>query len=164
MPHQHDLAILVLQHPAAQLTQQAGKLWGLADDRCALMGQAALIHGIGRAAVPNRIWNTPGPLLAGDLERVRLVPYWTLQATSQIEGLSVAGQLAAHAYERLDGSEYFRSLCGDALKVEHRLLAAALAWTALRADRPWRQAFDESDAERALMQEAGRGCLDTQVC
>jgi len=148
----------------AQLTQQAGKLWGLTGDACALMGQAALIHGMGRAAVPNRIWNSPGPLLAGDLERVRLVPYWTLQAASQTEELAVPGQMAAHAYERLDGSGYFRALGADSLKAEHRLLAAALAWTALLADRPWRPALNESEAERLLMQEAERGCFDAQAC
>lgn len=149
---------------AAQLTQQAGRLWGLADDACVLMGQAALIHGMGRAAVPNRIWNSPGPLLAGDLERVRLVPYWTLQAASQIEGLAAAGKMAAHAYERLDGSGYFRALSGESLKAEHRLLAGALAWAALRSDRPWRQALSESDAERLLVQEAERGRFDLQAC
>ena len=45
-------------------------------------------------------------------------------------------------------------LDGDALQPEHRLLAAALAWQALRCVRPWRPAFSDSDAERQLLDEA----------
>ena len=119
---------------------------------------------LGRAAVPNRIWSTPGPLLEGDLESVRLVPYWTHRACSQIGGLSEAGQLAAHAYERLDGSGYFRSLSGDALSGEHRLLSAALAWLALRGERPWRAAFSDEQAARVLLDEAEQGRFDPRAC
>ncbi|AVO56249.1 phosphohydrolase [Ectopseudomonas mendocina] len=149
---------------AASLVRDAGRLLGLPEPRIELLAKAALIHGMGRAAVPNRIWSTPGPLLEGDLESVRLVPYWTHRACSQIGGLSEAGQLAAHAYERLDGSGYFRSLSGDALSAEHRLLSAALAWLALRGDRPWRAAFSDEQAARLLQAEAEQGRFDPRAC
>ncbi|WP_280285659.1 HD domain-containing phosphohydrolase [Pseudomonas sp. BN415] len=149
---------------AADLVREAARLWGLPSGSVEQLGRAALIHGIGRAAVPNRIWNTPGPLLAGDQEQVRLVPYWTLRACGQIGGLTVPGQLAAHAYERLDGSGYFRAFSGDSLQPEHRLLAAALAWQALRAERPWRPAFSDGEAARLLETEAGQGRFDPRAC
>lgn len=149
---------------AAELARSAGKLWGLPGTAIDLLGKAALIHGMGRAAVPNRIWNHPGRLLEGDLEQVRLVPYWTLRASGSTCGLSAPGQLAAHAYERLDGSGYFRSLGGDQLQAEHRLLAAALAWQALRAERPWRPAFSEGEAAGVLEAEAGQGRFDPRAC
>lgn len=149
---------------SAELVRDAAKLWGLADPAIEQLGKAALIHGIGRAAVPNRIWNLPGPLLDGDLEQVRLVPYWTSRTCKQIPELVVPGQLAANAYERLDGSGYFRGLDGDALQPEHRLLAAALAWQALRCVRPWRPAFSDSDAERLLLDEAAKGRFDPRAC
>lgn len=149
---------------ASNLVRDAGRLWGLPDARIELLAKAALLHGLGRAAVPNRIWSTPGPLLEGDLESIRLVPYWTHRACSQIGGLSEAGQLAAHAYERLDGSGYFRSLSGDALSAEHRLLSAALAWLALRGERPWRPAFSDEQAARVLLDEAEQGRFDSRAC
>jgi HD-GYP domain-containing protein (c-di-GMP phosphodiesterase class II) len=148
----------------ASLVRDAARLWGLPEARIELLAKAALIHGLGRAAVPNRIWSTPGPLLDGDLEAVRLVPYWTHRACSQIGGLNEAGQLAAHAYERLDGSGYFRSLSGDALQAEHRLLSAALAWLALRGERPWRAAFSDEQAARVLLDEAEQGRFDPRAC
>ncbi len=149
---------------AAVLVRDAGRLWGLSESRIELLAKAALIHGMGRAAVPNRLWSTPGPLLEGDLESVRLVPYWTHRACSQIGGLSEAGQLAAHAYERLDGSGYFRSLSGEALHAEHRLLSTALAWQALCSERPWRAAFSDAQATQLLNGEAEQGRFDPRVC
>lgn len=149
---------------AAELVREAARLWGLSELSTGLTAKAALIHGIGRAAVPNRIWNTTGALLDGDFEQVRLVPYWTSRACSQIPELAMPGRVAANAYERLDGSGYFRELGSDALQPEHRLLAAALAWQALRSERPWRPAFNENDAGQLLLGEAAQGRFDPRAC
>ncbi|WP_460135164.1 HD domain-containing phosphohydrolase [Pseudomonas sp. S1_E04] len=149
---------------SADLVRAAAQLSGLSQAAADQLGQAALIHGIGRAAVPNRVWNTPGALLEGDVEQARLVPYWTSRVCSQIPSLAVVGQLAAHAYERLDGSGYFRSLNGAALSDEQRLLAATLAWEALRNERPWRPAFSEEQATRVLLDEARQGRFDPRAC
>ena len=149
---------------SAELVREAARLWGLSEQSGDQAAKAALVHGIGRAAVPNRIWNTAGGLLDGDLEQVRLVPYWTSRTCGQIPELSAPGRLAANAYERLDGSGYFRGLEGDALPAEQRLLAAALVWQALRCERPWRPAFTDSDAERLLLDEAAQGRFDPQAC
>ncbi|SEE70631.1 HD domain-containing phosphohydrolase [Pseudomonas migulae] len=149
---------------SAELVREAARLWGLPEQSADQAAKAALIHGIGRAAVPNRIWNTTGVLLDGDLEQVRLVPYWTSRTCGQIPELSAPGRLAANAYERLDGSGYFRGLEGDALPAEQRLLAATLVWQALRCNRPWRAALSDSDAERLLLDEAALGRFDPQAC
>lgn len=149
---------------SAELVRDAARLWGLAEPAVEQLGKAALIHGVGRAAVPNRIWNMAGPLLDGDLEQVRLVPYWTSRACNQIAELAAPGRIAANAYERLDGSGYFKGLDGDALQPEHRLLAAALAWQALRSVRPWRPALSEGDAERLILDEAAQGRFDPRAC
>lgn len=149
---------------SAELVREAARLWGLSELSTEQAAKAALVHGIGRAAVPNRIWNTTGALLDGDFEQVRLVPYWTSRACSQIPELAMPGRVAANAYERLDGSGYFRELDSHALQPEHRLLAAALAWQALRSERPWRPAFDEIDAEHLLLDEASQGRFDPLAC
>ncbi|WP_031303003.1 LuxR C-terminal-related transcriptional regulator, partial [Pseudomonas sp. EGD-AK9] len=53
---------------------------------------------------------------------------------------------------------------GDALQAEHRLLAASLAWQALRGARPWRPAFSEEQAARLLQDEAQQGRFDPLAC
>ncbi|MDQ7981091.1 HD domain-containing phosphohydrolase [Paraburkholderia sp. SARCC-3016] len=125
--------------------------------------RAGLLHGIGRAAVPNALWDTPGRLPASAWERVRLVPYWTARAGRQTGALADAAELASYAYERGDGSGYFRGLARDALPLEARVLAVSVAWVALRAARPWRAAYGVDEAAKLLREDAAGGRFDPQV-
>lgn len=136
---------------------------GLDADSRRRAHRAALIHGIGRAAVPNTVWNTPGPLPASAWERVRLVPYWTARAARQIGALGVEAQIASFAYERADGSGYFRGAAARAIPIEARVVAAAVAWAALGARRPWRAPFTVCQASEHLSREAALGRFDVDV-
>lgn len=133
----------------------------LASDNAAraLVYRAGLIHGIGRAAVPNEVWNLSTSLPAGAWEKVRLVPYWTERAGKQTGALGEAAVLASHAYERQDGSGYFRGMRAPALSLEARVLAASVAWVALRSPRPWRAAMTDEAAIQLLRDEVTRGRL-----
>lgn len=144
----------------AELAQGAAALAGLAPEQQRCLGRAALIHGIGRVAVPNTVWERAGKLGNADWEAVQLVPYWTARAGAQVPTLRAEATLASHLYERLDGSGYFRGLEAEALGMPQRLLAAAGAHAALCAARPWRPAYDEDDAARLLTEEARAGRFD----
>ncbi|WP_223996536.1 LuxR C-terminal-related transcriptional regulator, partial [Burkholderia gladioli] len=78
-------------------------------------------------------------------------------------GLRGAAGLASHAYERLDGSGYFRGLSGTALDVPQRLLAGAVACQALLDARPWRAAHSIDAAAGLLQAEASAGRFDPEV-
>ncbi|MEM5436565.1 HD domain-containing phosphohydrolase [Paraburkholderia diazotrophica] len=124
---------------------------------------AGLIHGMGRAAVPNPIWNAPARLSQAAWEKVRLVPYWTSRAGKQTGALADAAELGSYAYERIDGSGYFRGASGSALSFEARVLATSAAWVALRAARPWRDALSAGEAAKLLRDEAAQGHFDRDV-
>jgi HD-GYP domain-containing protein (c-di-GMP phosphodiesterase class II) len=147
----------------ADLAERAAVLANLSpiEQRC--LGRAALIHGIGRAAVPNVIWQRSGKLDASDWEKLRLVPYWTARAAIHVPALKAEAVLASHVYERLDGSGYFRGLSADTLSLPQRILAAAAAYTALCMPRPWRALLTASDAAHTLETEAAAGRFDIQV-
>ncbi|MCD2519163.1 LuxR C-terminal-related transcriptional regulator [Massilia sp. G4R7] len=147
----------------AGLAERAAALAGLPEAQQACLGRAALIHGIGRAAVPNAVWQRPGKLGGADWEKVRLVPYWTARAGVQIPSLRLEATLASHAYERLDGSGYHRDLDAGTLTMAQRILGAASAYAALRMPRPWRVACEASEAARILAQEAAAGRFDVQA-
>ena len=121
--------------------------------------RAGLIHGIGRAAVPNSIWNLSARLPESAWEKVRLVPYWTSRAGKQAGALGDAAELASYAYERLDGSGYFRGARDQAMTLEARVLAASVAWVALRLARPWRPALCTDAAAQQLRDEVASGRL-----
>lgn len=134
------------------------------DEACeARLYAAALIHGIGRAAVPNGVWNSPGRLSAAEWEQARLVPYWTARAGKQTGTLSQAAELASYAYERLDGSGYFRGVGGAALSLEARVLSAAVAFVALGEKRPWRDALPAGEVAGRLRTEVSEGRFDGAV-
>jgi HD-GYP domain-containing protein (c-di-GMP phosphodiesterase class II) len=139
----------------AELVEAAAALADLPPAQQQCLGRAALIHGIGRAAVPNTVWERDGRLSAADWEKVRLVPYWTARAGAQIPALRAEAALASHAYERLDGNGYFRNLDADGLGQPQRLLAAACAYVALCMPRPWRPAYPPDEAARVLAEQAG---------
>jgi HD-GYP domain-containing protein (c-di-GMP phosphodiesterase class II)/DNA-binding CsgD family transcriptional regulator len=124
---------------------------------------AGLIHGIGRAAVPNAIWNQPTSLAASAWEKVRLVPYWTARAGKQTGVLAEAAELASYAYERQDGSGYFRGASDRTLTLEARVLAASVAWVALRSMRPWRAALSADAAAQVLRDEVADGRLSEEA-
>ncbi|GLU33511.1 HD domain-containing phosphohydrolase [Trinickia caryophylli] len=125
--------------------------------------RAGLIHGIGRAAVPNDVWNLPTPLPASAWEKVRLAPYWAARAGRQTGALGEAAELASYAYERQDGSGYFRGADARALTLEARVLAASVAWIALRSPRPWRAALSAGAAAQTLRSEAADGRLSVEA-
>ncbi len=147
----------------AQLARNAALELGLDASCQQKVYRAALIHGMGRAAVPNMIWDIAGKLSVSAWERVRLVPYWTGRAARQIGSLAGEADIASYAYERPDGSGYYREARAEGIPIEGRILAAAAALTALRFARPWRDAFAEDAAGSLLMAEAAAGRYDTDV-
>ncbi|WP_150669355.1 HD domain-containing phosphohydrolase [Pandoraea anhela] len=147
----------------ADLASRTAQSLALDADMQTQLHAAALLHGIGRAALPNRLWETDGKLSADQWEKVRLVPYWSARAAKQVEGLRHAADLASYAYERLDGSGYFRGVAGSALTTPQRILAASVAFEALLAARPWRQAHTFDEAVDIIEREAGAGKFDPEI-
>ncbi|AJP59665.2 phosphohydrolase [Pandoraea vervacti] len=147
----------------ADLAARTARSLGLDTDVQTQLHAAALLHGIGRAALPNRLWETEGKLSADQWEKVRLVPYWSSRAARQIEGLRQTAELASYAYERLDGSGYFRGVSGPALTTPQRVLATSVAFEALLAPRPWRDAMPFDEAADTLTHDAHAGKFDADV-
>jgi HD-GYP domain-containing protein (c-di-GMP phosphodiesterase class II) len=125
--------------------------------------RAALLHGLGRVAIPNAIWNRPGPFTIADWERVRLNPYWTARAATQIKSLEQEAEIASSTYERLDGSGYFRAARHAATSMEQRILPVASSLLALQAERPWRPALSSNAAIDHLQHQAALSRFDQRV-
>jgi response regulator RpfG family c-di-GMP phosphodiesterase/DNA-binding CsgD family transcriptional regulator len=147
----------------ARLARDCSARAGLDEAACRRAYNAGLIHGIGRAAIPNAVWNAPEPLPAASLERLRLVPYWTSRAAGQIAGLADEAEIASFAFERRDGSGFFRGRSGMAMPPEAQCVAAAEQWVSLRTRRPWRPEFSEAQALDRMDADAGAGRFDRDV-
>lgn len=145
----------------ASAVESAGSRLGLDPAAVRRAVAAALLHGMGRAALPNALWNKQAPLTRAEREQIRLAAYWTARAARELEGLSAEAELASWVFERADGSGHFRGLPPQS--AEAQLLAAAASWIALRSARPWRPAFDEAEAARILRDDAQAGRYDRDV-
>jgi HD-GYP domain-containing protein (c-di-GMP phosphodiesterase class II) len=147
----------------ADLAVDAARQLGLDVPTQALLRYAALVHDIGRVGISTHVWERPGPLSHGDLDRVRLHSAYTGQILRRAPALAPLAELAASAHERLDGSGYARGQRGEALPVAARLLAAADVIAALGEARPHRAACDLATIERIVGDEVTAGRLDREA-
>lgn len=121
---------------------------------------AGWLHDLGWVAVPNLIWDKPGPLNPAEWEQVRLHAYYTERLLARSPVLAPIAELAGAIHERSDGSGYPKSLRAAQLVQEARRLAASDVYCALREARPHRPAFSEQEAAAVLTLEAEAGRLD----
>jgi HD-GYP domain-containing protein (c-di-GMP phosphodiesterase class II) len=121
---------------------------------------AGWLHDLGRVAVPNLIWDKPGPLNEAEREQVRLHAYQTERLLVRSPLLAPTAALAGAVHERCDGSGYPKSLKSAQLDEPSRLLAACDVFCALREDRPHRPAYGVDMATSIITDEARRGGLD----
>ena len=88
----------------AQLATDAARVLGLAEDAVAALRRAALVHDFGTTAVPNSIWDKPGPLTRTEFDRVELHPMLTEQMLRRSPALAALNPVASTHHEKCDGS------------------------------------------------------------
>ncbi|HSR84123.1 MAG TPA: HD domain-containing phosphohydrolase [Streptosporangiaceae bacterium] len=147
----------------AALAGTAGELLGLPAGEVATVRRASLVSGFGRLGISNSIWDKPGPLGAGERERVRMQPYLTERMLQQSSWLAPLGAVAVQLRERMDGSGYPRGLSGSAISVAGRVLGAADAYQSMREPRPYRDALSSGQAAAELRADATAGRLATDA-
>ena len=144
----------------AELAGEAGRRLGLPPEQVLMLHRAGFVHGFGRLGVSNSIWDRPGPLSAGEWERVRMYPYLTERMLHQSAALAPLGEIAVQHRERLDGSGYPRGLSGGTISRPARVLGAVDAYTSMREPRPHRPARSAAEAAAELRAEVRAGRLD----
>lgn len=147
-------------HSVGLLAAAAGQAAGLDSATVEQLRLAGWLHDLGRVAVPNAIWDKPGPLNDAEREQVRLHAYQTERLLARSPVLSPVAALAGGVHERGDGSGYPKALRSAQIDQPTRLLAACDVFCALREDRPHRPAVDADAAAGVLIDDARRGALD----
>ena len=147
----------------AKLASRAAEGCGFDEEEVTAVRRAALVQDVGRVAVPVPIWEKPGPLTAGEWERVRLHPYFSERVLSRSPFLAGLAPVATSHHERLDGSGYHRGVGGGSLTPAARLLAAADAYQAMTEPRPHRDAIPPERAAELIGEERRAGRLDGEA-
>ena len=143
----------------AQLAEEAARLSGHDADVLATVRRAALVHELGTTAVPNSIWDKPGPLTRSEFDRVELHPMLTEQMLRRSAALAGLNPVAAAHHERADASGYHRHLGADGVDGAAGLLAAADVYVAMTSDRADRPAWSTDQAAVELRRLGAVGLL-----
>ncbi len=143
----------------AQLAEESAAQAGLAAPDVLLLRWAALVHDIGRVAVPVNVWAKPGPLTRDEHEQVRLHAYHSERVLDVVPGLRPLARLAGSHGERCDGSGYHRGSRAGDLPLTAWLLAAADCYQAMREPRAHRPALSPVAAADQLCRDAEAGRL-----
>src|SRR5437899_11875308 len=135
---------------------------GMSDAEIQGVKTAALLHDIGKLAVPEHILSKPGPLTQEEFQKIRIHP----QVGAEIIGgvpfpYPVAPLILAH-HERWDGNGYPDGLTGETVPLGARVLAAVDYFDALITDRPFQKGIAVTEAFDQLRLERGKA-LDAHV-
>ncbi len=116
---------------------------------------AALLHDMGKLAVPEHILNKPGKLTEAEYERMKL------HAPLGADMLSAVGfpypvvPIVRHHHENWDGTGYPDGLTGDAIPIGARVLSVVDCYDALRSHRPYRRALSPEQALEIVKERRG---------
>jgi HD-GYP domain-containing protein (c-di-GMP phosphodiesterase class II) len=128
---------------------------GLSTDEAATVGQAGLLHDIGKIGVPEAVLRKRGPLAPEEWEVMRRHPLTGAQIVAPFEFFSSGALIIRHHHERLDGTGYPDGLVGEAIPFGARIIAVADVWDALTSDRPYRPALPPTKAGAYLRDQSG---------
>jgi len=132
---------------------------GFEGDLLIRLRRAALLHDIGKLAVPNRILDKRGRLTPDEWVIVRQHPRHTLSILASVPVFREFAFDASCHHEKLNGTGYHAGLTAPELSLTARIIAVADITDALSAERPYRGPMDRRDACRILGDESNAGAL-----
>jgi diguanylate cyclase (GGDEF)-like protein/putative nucleotidyltransferase with HDIG domain len=117
---------------------------------------AALLHDIGKLAVPEHIISKPGRLTAAEFEKMKIHPLVGAEILGCVNfPYPVVPIVKAH-HEKWDGTGYPCGLAGEQIPIGARILAAVDCFDALTSDRPYRPAWTPEKAIEFIVAESGK--------
>jgi diguanylate cyclase (GGDEF)-like protein len=128
---------------------------GLDEAETERIAAAALVHDVGKVAIPDRILHKPAALDEDDWRLMRDHPVIGERILRTIPGMGAVARIVRHEHERFDGGGYPDGLAGDDVPIGSRIILACDAYHAMTSDRPYRRAMDHDHAVAELARGAG---------
>jgi len=116
---------------------------------------AALLHDIGKLAVPEHILSKPGPLTQEEFQKIRIHPQVGAEIIAAVPFPYPVAPLIMSHHERWDGKGYPQGLAGADIPLGARIVFACDAWDAMTCDRGYRRALSAEVAAEELRANAG---------
>jgi diguanylate cyclase (GGDEF)-like protein/putative nucleotidyltransferase with HDIG domain len=130
---------------------------GMSENEIQGVKTAALLHDIGKLAVPEHILSKPGPLTQEEFQKIRAHPKVGADIISAVPFPYPVAPLILCHHERWDGKGYPTGLKAEDIPLGARILSVVDYFDALMAERPYHKAMSFEAAVGLLQQEAGKG-------
>lgn len=137
-------------------TIMLARTMGIPEPEMIHIRRGALLHDIGKVAIPDRILRKTGPLNPDEREEIKLHPTYAYELLSPISYLRPALDIPYCHHEKWDGTGYPRGLRGEQIPMVARVFAVIDVWDALRSNRPYREAWPDDKVIEYLCAESGK--------
>ena len=135
---------------------EVGKELGLSLGELEALRASALLHDIGKLAVPEYIIAKPGKLTPEEFEKMKIHPVVGAEIVEQVRFPYPVAPIVRSHHEKWDGSGYPDGLSGEQIPVGARILSAVDCLDALASDRQYRRALPLDEAIKVVRSEAGK--------
>jgi len=129
---------------------------GLNQDQLNAVRAAAMLHDIGKLAVPEHILSKPGRLTPEEFEKMKIHPIVGAEILDRVQFPYPVVPIVRSHHEKWAGTGYPDGLKGEAIPIGARILSAVDCFDALASERPYRQAMTPEAAMSAVTAEKGR--------
>ncbi len=138
------------------------KHFRLSEPETEALRAGALLHDIGKMAVPDYILNKPGKLTSAEFEKMKVHTVVGAEILERVNFPYPVVPVVRHHHERWDGSGYPDALCGEAIPITARILAVVDCFDSSRQERLYRRALTRDEA-LALLQSCSGSVYDPAV-
>ncbi len=150
------------EEDVACLAERVALRMGFSASQARDVRYAALLHDVGKVAVPSEILLKPGPLTEVEWVAMRRHAAVGGDLVARIEGFAHLAPAVRASHERWDGEGYPDGVAGNEIPIASRIIAACDTYDAIVTDRPYRPARTPGQACAELRSVAGAQ-LDEQV-
>lgn len=137
------------------LTMQLAEKMAIAEDELVHIKRGAILHDIGKIAIPDSILLKPSPLDAEEWAIMKKHPEHAYTMLSNIDYLRPALAIPYCHHEKWDGSGYPRALKGKDIPLPARIFAVADVFDALVSERPYKKPWNTKEALQYLSESSG---------
>jgi len=132
-----------------------GELVGVSDAELAALRAGALLHDVGKLAVPDHILNKPGVLTPAEFEKTKIHTVVGAQILSRVNFPYPVIPIVRHHHERWDGRGYPDGLKADQIPITARIMSVIDCFDSVREDRPFRPGKSREEAIDLLKKGTG---------
>lgn len=136
-------------------TSRLGKILGLSDKEIEALRAGALLHDVGKLAVPDHILNKPTALTPAEFDKMKIHTTVGADILSQINFPYPVIPIVRHHHERWDGTGYPDNLRGENIPITARIMSVVDTFDTVREDRPYRRGLTFEEAKALLVCGSG---------